>query len=103
MKMSSASSTRSLTCWAPWTSILRMTSRPSASARRTSSRGVPYQLPLTWLASSSSPASRSAWNVSGVEEVVADAVHLARARGARRARDDVVELRVVRAAARARR
>jgi hypothetical protein len=40
MKIGSASSTRSLTCWAPWTSILRMTSCPSASASRTSWRGV---------------------------------------------------------------
>ena len=99
MKISSASSTRSLTCWAPWTSIFRMTSWPSASASRTSSRGVPYQLPWTSLASSRPPASRSSRNSLPVEEVVADAVDLARSRSARRAGHDVVVVRVARAGA----
>ena len=58
-KMSSASGTASRTARAPWTSILRMASRPAASAVATWSRGVPYQLPWTSDASRSPPRSRS--------------------------------------------
>ena len=50
-KMRSASVTCSLTTWAPWTSILRITSRPATRASRTWSRGEPYQLPWTSFAS----------------------------------------------------
>ena len=81
-KISSASGTCSLTTWAPWTSILRITSRPAARASRTWSRGVPYQLPWTSFASRKPPAARCAAGTSRVHEVVVDAVDLAR-RGAR--------------------
>ena len=42
-KTRSASAPSASTIRAPWTSILRIASRPAASASRTWSRGVPYQ------------------------------------------------------------
>ena len=89
-KISSASVTCSLTIWAPWTSILRIASRPASTASRTWSRGEPYQLPWTSFASSSWRAARSRRNSSRDHEVVVDAVDLARPRRAGRAGDDVV-------------
>ena len=101
-KISSASVTCSLTIWAPWTSILRITSLPAASASRTWSRGDPYQLPWTSLASRK-PARRALIrrNSSRLDEVVVDAVDLAVSRRAGRHRHDVVAVAVA-AGARAR-
>ena len=64
---------------APWTSILRMTSWPSASAPATSRRGVPYQLP--WTSRLEQLAGLAQLRELGAgEELVGDARHLARAR-----------------------
>ena len=70
--------TCSLTTWAPWTSIFRITSLPAASAARTWSRGEPYQLPWTSFASRKPRVVAHPEELVAADEVVVDAVDLAR-------------------------
>ena len=77
--------TCSLTTWAPWTSIFRITSLPATSASRTWSRGEPYQLPWTSFASRKPRSARIREELVAGHEVVVDAVDLAVPRRARRA------------------
>ena len=93
-KIRSASVTCSLTTWAPWTSIFRITSRPATRASRTWSRGEPYQLPWTSFASRKPAFGADPEELVAAEEVVVDAVDLAVARRAGRAGHDVVAVAI---------
>src|SRR6476659_2009936 len=85
-KTRSAPGTFSLTTWAPWTSILRMTSRPAA-------RPVPVAMDLVGLEELPSRPLRG--EGLRVEEEVVDAVDLAGPHRPSRAGDDVVVVRIM--------
>ena len=92
--MSSASVTCSLTTWAPWTSIFRITSsaRYESIADLVPRRAVPVAVDLVGF--EEAPLGANARGTRPTQEVVVDAVDLAVARRPGRARHDVVTLAI---------
>ena len=92
MNTATASGIASRTWRAPWTSISSTTGAPARTRRSSSERSVPYRLPEYVACSTKSPAPTCSLELLGRQEVVVDAVVLARPRLARRGRDRQLEL-----------